>query len=138
MQRKNLRLWLQPFGPQPNSYGTGTIQLKFGREKMQWLVYYDNIQPNDVKLPAEARAETGPVRFRVFYDNPGQRIVLFRNGRRLGEWSLKPKNRAAWDGTAGSPASRPLFRLRESWRKCGVAIPAAERVALGWRGARRR
>jgi hypothetical protein len=88
---EGLRLWLQPFNPQPNSYSTGTVQLTFGRKELRWLVFQDTTQPNTLKLPAEAQAETGPVRYRIFYDGPGQRVLLLRNGRQLGDWSLKPK-----------------------------------------------
>jgi hypothetical protein len=92
---EGLRLWLQPFGPQPNSYSSGTVQVRFGRETLKWLVFHNNIQPTDLPLPAEAKAERGPVRYRVFYDNPGQHVVLWRNGRQLGDWSLKPKEERA-------------------------------------------
>ncbi len=87
----DLRLWLQPFTPRPNSYGTGTIQFVFGRQKLKWLVYHDSTKPTEVALPAETQAETGPVRYRVLYDGPEQRVILLRNGRELGKFSLKPK-----------------------------------------------
>jgi hypothetical protein len=86
-----LRLWLQPFNPQPNSYSFGTVQLTLGRKALKWLVYQDSTQANSMELPAEAQAETGPVKYRMLYDGPGQRVVLLRNGRQLGDWSLKPK-----------------------------------------------
>jgi len=88
---EGLRLWLQPFNPQPNSYSTGTVQLTLGRKALKWLVFQDSTQANNLELPAEAQAETGPVRYRLLYDGPGQRVVLLRNGRQLGDWSLKPK-----------------------------------------------
>jgi hypothetical protein len=88
---EGLRVWIQPFNPQPNSYSTGTVQLTLGRKALKWLVFQDSTQWNNLPLPAEAQAETGPVRYRVLYDGTGQRVVLLRNGRQLGDWSLKPK-----------------------------------------------
>ncbi len=86
-----LRLWLQPFNPQPNSYSTGTVQFRFGRKELKWLVFQDSTEGAILPLPAAAQAEAGPIRYRVLYDGPGQRVVLLRNGRQLGDWSLKPK-----------------------------------------------
>jgi hypothetical protein len=98
---EGLRLWLQPFNPQPNSYSTGTVQFRFGRKSLKWLVFQDTVEPKDLPLTAEAKAESGNVRYRVLYDGPGQRVVLLRNGRQLGDWSLKPKVEQPGNGNAG-------------------------------------
>ncbi|RYD62123.1 MAG: hypothetical protein EOP84_34915, partial [Verrucomicrobiaceae bacterium] len=31
----------------------------------------------------------GPVRYRVLYDGPGERLVVFRNGHQLGDWKFR-------------------------------------------------
>ncbi len=88
---EGLRLWLQPFNPQPNSYGSGTVQFRFGRKQLGWLVYHGDMQSKNVDLPAAAQAEKGPARYRVLYDGPKQQVILLRNGRQIGDFSLKPK-----------------------------------------------
>jgi hypothetical protein len=88
---EGLQLWIQPFNPQPNSYSYGTVLFRFGKKAFHWVVYHDSTQTKEEKLPAEAQAEAGPASYRVLYDSPGQRVVMLRNGRKLGEWSLKPK-----------------------------------------------
>ncbi len=101
-----LRLWLQPFGPQPNSYGTGTVELKFGRKEFTRLIYIDKFEHLSTPLPKEAQAEKRPVSYRVLFDGVGQRLVVVRNGRPLGDWKL----RAEKDNAAGNRAA-PQIRI---------------------------
>jgi hypothetical protein len=82
------RLWLQPFGPEPNSYGTGTVELSFGKKAISRLLYVDKFEHQTTPLPPEAQAEKGPVSYRVFYDGVGKGVSVWRNGRQLGDWKF--------------------------------------------------
>ena len=88
---EGLRLWLQPFGPQVNCYGTGTVELKFGSKQISRLLYLEKFERKSEPLPAEAQAEQGPVSYRVFYDGIGQRVSVWRNNRQLGDWEFSKK-----------------------------------------------
>ncbi|MEP6670578.1 MAG: hypothetical protein ABJF10_15565 [Chthoniobacter sp.] len=80
------RLWLQPFGPQPNCYGTGTAEIRFGRKEIAHLLFTDKFERQSAPLPVEALKEKGPGKYRVFYDGTAKRIVVRRNGREVGDW----------------------------------------------------
>lgn len=83
---EGLRLWIQPFGPQPNCYGTGTVELRFGRKELSRLIFFQKFDRQNTPLSKESVAEKGPVRYRVLYDGVGRRVVILRNGRQVGDW----------------------------------------------------
>lgn len=91
---ESLRLWLQPFGPQVNCYGTGTVEIRFGKKQISRLLYIEKFERKSDPLPAEAQAEQGPVSYRVFYDGVGQQVSVWRNGRQIGDWSFTKKEDA--------------------------------------------
>ena len=91
---ESLRLWLQPFGPQVNSYGTGTVEIRFGKKQISRLLYIEKFDRKSEALPAESQAEQGPVSYRVFYDGIGQQVSVWRNGRQIGDWSFAKKEDA--------------------------------------------
>ncbi len=83
-----LRLWIQPFGPQPNSYGLGTIELAFGKKEISRCIYVRKFDRKKTALPQEAAEQKGPVGYRVLYDGIGRRLVVVRNGVQLGDWKF--------------------------------------------------
>jgi len=85
---EGLRLWIQPFGPQPNSYGTGTVELTFGKKEISRCLYIRKMDRKKTPLPGEAAGEKGPVKYRVLYDGTGRNVVVIRNGLQLGNWKF--------------------------------------------------
>lgn len=85
------RLWLQPFGPQPNCYGTGTAEIRFGKKEISRLLFVDKFDHLPTPLPKEAREDKGPPKYRVFYDGAEKRIIVQRNGRLIGDWKFFEK-----------------------------------------------
>lgn len=83
-----LRLWLQPFGPQPNCYGQGTALIRFGRKDIAHTLYINNIASIKERLPKQSLEEEGPVKYRVFYSDEAKRVAVLRNGRQVGDWSF--------------------------------------------------
>ena len=98
-----LRLWIQPFGPQPNSYGTGTVALVFGKKEISHCIYIRKFEHKKTALPKEAAGVKGPVDYRVLYDGVGRHLAVLRNGVLLGDWKFledadkEEKNAAADD-----------------------------------------
>ena len=80
------RLWLQPFGPQPNCFGTGTAEIRFGRSEIAHMLAVDKFDSESMPLPAEALKEKGPVKYRVLYDGTARRMIVQRNARIVGDW----------------------------------------------------
>ncbi|MEI9892629.1 MAG: hypothetical protein WDN28_01585 [Chthoniobacter sp.] len=80
------RLWLQPFGPQPNCYGTGTTEIRFGRKDIGHLLFIDKFERQSAPLPAESLNDKGPGNYRVFYDGTAKRVIVWRNARLVGDW----------------------------------------------------
>ncbi len=87
---EGLRLWIQPFGPQPNCYGTGTVVLRFGKKELQRCIYIRDMDRQTTALPPEVAAQKGPVGYRVFYDGQDKRLIVHRNGVQLGDWKFFP------------------------------------------------
>lgn len=85
---ENTHVWLQPFGPEVNSYTTGTVRLMLGRAQFRHCIFANQMQNVNTPLPKEAAEAKGPVRYRVLYDGPGQRLIVSRNGQQLGEWKF--------------------------------------------------
>ena len=86
--QEGLRLWLQPFGPQPNSWGTGTVQLIFGKSQIQHTIYYGQMSGTTNGLPKAVEKAKGPLKYRVFYDGLGRRLAVLCNGVTLGDWEF--------------------------------------------------
>ena len=85
------RLWLQPFGPQPDCYGTGTAEIRFGKKEITRQLFVDKFDNQTIPLPKEAKQDQGPAKYRVFYDGGEKRIVVQRNGSLLGDWKFFDK-----------------------------------------------
>ncbi len=83
-----LRLWIQPFGPQPNSYGTGTVELVFGKKEISHCIYICKFERKKTPLPKEAAGQKGPAGYRVLYDGIGRHLAVLRNGALLGDWKF--------------------------------------------------
>ncbi|HSI10563.1 MAG TPA: hypothetical protein VK961_00905 [Chthoniobacter sp.] len=81
------RLWLQPFGPQPNCYGQGTAEIRFGRKEISHMLFLDKFARIKEPLPKESLEEQGPAKYRVFYSEDGKRVSVLRNGRKVGDWT---------------------------------------------------
>ncbi len=86
--KRNTTLWIQPFGPQPNCYGPGTIELRFSKGKLGRCIYINNINREESDLPQEAGPE-GRASYRVFYDGVNAKLSLTRNGKQVGDWKLR-------------------------------------------------
>ena len=84
-----LRLWIQPFGPQPNSYGTGTVELVFGKKEISHCIYIRKFERKKTPLPKEAAGAKGPAGYRVLYDGIGKHLAVLRNGALLGDWKFE-------------------------------------------------
>ena len=85
---EGLRLWIQPFGPQPNCYGRGTVELQFGKKEISHCIYVNKFDHKKSPLPKEAAEAKGPVRYRVLYDGTGRRLTVLRNGTQIGDWKF--------------------------------------------------
>jgi len=75
------RLWLQTFGPRPNTYTQGTIELRFAPKVISHMFFVDKFDRQTSPVPEEEEAKKGPVSYRVFYDEEARRLVVRRNGR---------------------------------------------------------
>jgi hypothetical protein len=78
------RLWLQPYGQQPNSYTLGTINLRLGPAQMTRQIFLNGFVQKAVKILQ--KAPNTPPSYRVLYDAEEARLVVLRNGERLGDW----------------------------------------------------
>lgn len=85
---EGLRLWLQPYGPQPGSYSRGTVELVFGKKEIARCIYLRKFERKKSPVPPDAAAARGPVRYRVLYDGIGRRVTVLRNGAALGDWKF--------------------------------------------------
>ena len=86
---EGLRLWIQPFGPQPNSFGTGTVELVFGKKEISHCIYIRKFERKKTPLPKEAAGRKGPAGYRVLYDGIGKHLAVLRNGALLGDWKFE-------------------------------------------------
>ena len=78
------RLWLQPFGPEPNCYTTGTIELSFSAAEMERCIFIREFKRETTKFEGGGDR----AKLRVLYDGPGKRLVVLRNGKPVGDWKL--------------------------------------------------
>ena len=85
---EGLRLWIQPFGPQPNSYGTGTVVLTFGAKEISRCIYIRKMDRQKSPVPKDPAEQKRPVSYRVFYDGLDRHIAVLRNGVQLGDWKF--------------------------------------------------
>ena len=85
------QLWLQPFGPMPNCYGPGTVEIRFGKKEISRNLFIDKFDQQTSPLSKEAQQDKGPAKYRVFYDGGEKRIVVQRNGRLVGDWKFFDK-----------------------------------------------
>jgi hypothetical protein len=92
---RGLRLWLQPFGPQINSYTMGTVMFRFSKQELERCIYTRKFERPTMPMPAAAAAQKGPVTYRVLYDGVGKHVVVLRNGVRLGDWKLNEESDGA-------------------------------------------
>ncbi len=81
-------LWLQPYNLSPNSYALGTIELRFSPERIYRTTYFNTFDQKEFAVEAKPSAN-GRVSYQVLYDGPGNRLVIFRNGRLQGDWKLQ-------------------------------------------------
>ncbi len=92
-------LWIQPFGPQPNCYGTGTIELDFSQGSINRCIYINNMNHEKSAMPKDAGPD-GRARFRVFYDGVDGKLLVYRNGKEVGNWKTREekeeKQRNGW------------------------------------------
>ncbi len=79
-------LWLQPFGPRPNAFGTGTMQLSFAKKQFSYCYFTNKFERHSTPLPGDAARDTAPASYRVFVDTDAQRLAVQRNGVALGDW----------------------------------------------------
>lgn len=86
--QQNTRIFLQPWGPSPNTYSTGTIELTFGARDMNRLVYFEEFKRENSDYPKECQG--GPGRYRVFADRKAERLVVMRNDTVVGDWKMRP------------------------------------------------
>jgi hypothetical protein len=96
------RLWLQPYRPSPNSYSTGTIELSFEQKEMTRMIFINRFEREKTALPQD-KNPSGRVRYRVFYDLPGQRLAVMRNETLVGEWKLRDEANPAAAGDHNAP-----------------------------------
>ena len=85
---EGLRLWIQPFGPQPNSYGTGTVVLTFGAKEISRCIYIRKMNRQKSPVPKDPAEQKGAVSYRVFYDGLDRHIAVLRNAVQLGDWKF--------------------------------------------------
>ena len=78
------QVWFQPYGQQPNSYTLGTINLRLGPAQMTRQIFLNGFVQKAVKILQ--RAPNTPPSYRVLYDAEEARLVVLRNGERLGDW----------------------------------------------------
>jgi hypothetical protein len=86
-------VWLQPLGPEVNCYTTGTIVLRLSSTALNHCIYANKMQDVRTAIPPDPEGWQGPVRYRVLYDGPSQKLRVFRNGRQLGDFRfIEEKN----------------------------------------------
>ncbi len=87
------RLWLQPFETMgPNSFTTGTMQIGFGPKELSHCWDIDAFQVRKTPIPEKAQTSSATVAYRLFYDGPGGRVIIYRNDQKVAEWSLHGSN----------------------------------------------
>lgn len=138
------RLWLQPFGPQPNCYGRGTAEIRFGRKEISHMLFLDKFTRSKDPLPKESLEEKGPVKYRVFYDEAAKRVAVLRNGRKVGDWTYldnkDPAGNAAavrefrfngicFDNENQNPGEKPLKFNQLHMLPWDGALPKADATA---------
>lgn len=129
------RLWLQPFGPQPNCYGQGTTEIRFGRKEVSHLLFIDKFERIKSPLPKESLEDKGPGKYRLFYSEAERRVIVMRNGVQIGDWKyLSEKD------PAGNAVVVREFRFngicfdREDQGQGGKALKFGRLRMLPWNG----
>ncbi len=129
------RLWLQPFGPQPNCYGQGTTEIRFGRKEISHLLFIDKFERIKSPLPKEDLEDKGPGKYRVFYSDAEKRVIVMRNGHQIGDWKYTSEKDAA-----GNAVAVRDFRFngicfdREDQGQSGKALKFSRLRMLPWNG----
>lgn len=82
------RLWLQNYSARPAPTAPDNIQVTLGKKEISRLVLTNRIDRERVPLPPESAEEKGPVRYQVFYEGKSERLIVFRNGRQVADWSF--------------------------------------------------
>ncbi len=103
-----LRLWLQPYGPQPGSYSRGTVELMFGKREIARCIYLRKFERKKSPVPPAAAAAPRPVRYRVLYDGIGKRVAVLRNGAPLGDWKFSEDADQAAKPPPGNEADQEI------------------------------
>ncbi len=90
----------------------GSIEIACGRNEISHITHNFNGLPNTVlphktPLPPDQVTKEGPVSYRLFYSLPDEKIVLFRNGKKLTDWSLKEGHQG--QGNDEHEAIQPIF-----------------------------
>jgi hypothetical protein len=86
-------LWVQPFGPQPNCYGTGTVQLEIRPGEINRCIYINNLKHEKSTTPQDAGPDNR-ASFRVLYDGVDGKVLVYRNGKQVGDWKLREEEEA--------------------------------------------
>jgi hypothetical protein len=135
------RVWLQPIGPEINCYTTGTVVLNLGNKEFSHVVYANKMNNVSTTVPEASRNQKGPPRYRVLYDGPNQRMIIFRNGSQLGDFKFfddkDPDAQAAkrevqitglcFDRSRGQNEPLRLNRVRlQPWDGKVAALPAQQ------------
>jgi hypothetical protein len=129
------RLWLQPFGPQPNCYGQGTTEIRFGRKEISRLLFIDKFERTKTPLPKEDLDDKGPGKYRVFFSEAEKRVIVLRNGHQIGDWKYSSEKDAA-----GNVAVVRDFRFngicfdREDQGQGGKPLKFSRLRMLPWNG----
>ncbi len=83
------RLWLEEYSARPNPTSFDDINVCFGKKEIARKALIKNrVDRERIPLPPEAQVEKGPVRYQLFYDGPGERLIVVRNGRPVADWSF--------------------------------------------------
>jgi|GEM_PF-3333679 len=115
-------LWIQPFGPQPNCYGTGTVVLEFAKGELGRCIYINNINHEKTPMPKDA-GPNGRASYRVYYDGIDGKVTVTRNGQSVGDWKLREEKEV--NGQAQ--------QVRGSWQRNinGICLQRDQGMRLG-------
>ncbi|MEP6670577.1 MAG: hypothetical protein ABJF10_15560 [Chthoniobacter sp.] len=97
-------LWFQPLEARANlldSQGVGTAAIRFGQSQISHTLWVEKFEEQSAPLPKDTITTGGSVKYRVFYDGVAHRIVVRRNGQKVGDWKFVV--RAEQEHPGGSP-----------------------------------
>ncbi len=125
------RLWLQPFGTRPTSWGLGTTQIQLGRAEITHLLFIDHIDPQKTPLPRDAQEEKGPVQYRLYWEEDGKRVRVQRNGRLVGDWKYPADSDFHFEGicldrVGGNDLRKPVKFNRVTVEPWDGVVPGLE------------